>query len=257
MFAVQAPGGIEPLLLGYMGRGRCHHKVAKLLMSTIPKLTRRMVGWGVSPAISPDDIPRGVTIGFSLWMLVWVPVTYWAYGPQNFLWLCNVAQFLILYGLWRRNRLLLSSQAGAVVLVGAIWTLDLCAGLISGGDLAVATAYMFDPELPLLPRIMSLYHTFVPLLLLWVLLRTGYDRRGPWLQSMIGIVVIMGSWLFAEPERNINWLHRPFGFEQVWLPEPVFVMLSIVLYPLLLYWPGHKLVLWLLRQLRRHTGLAG
>jgi hypothetical protein len=181
--------------------------------------------------------------GFSAWMAFWVPVILWAYGPQNFLWICNLAQFLILYALWRGDALVLSSQAGTVCLVGVVWTLDFVLALATGGRSATFTAYMFDPQLPLLARLSSLYHVGLPVFVLWQLRRSGYDRRGPWLQCVIGAVAVVGGWLFTEPHRNINWVHAPFGLEQAWMPEPWYVALLVLAYPVLLYWPGHGLVL--------------
>jgi hypothetical protein len=184
-------------------------------------------------------------------MAFWVTVILWAYGPQNFLWICNLAQFLILYALWRGDRLILSSQAGTVCLVGMVWTADLALALATGGGSATFTAYMFNPELPLLARGTSLYHVALPIFVLWLLRRTGYDRRGPWLQCAIGAVAVVSGWLLTEPHRNINWVHAPFEIEQVWLPAWLYVVLLLVLYPMLLYAPGHALVLLALRRFRR------
>lgn len=187
-------------------------------------------------------------------MLFWVPVILWSYGPQNFLWLCNIAQFIILYALWTRSRLLLSSQAGTVLLVGLFWTPDFLLGLASGGAWANFTDYMFDPELPLLARATSLYHIFLPVLVVWALIRLGYDRRGPWLQTGIGLAALPTTYFLTDPERNINWLWEPMGVEQVWLPDPVFLGLLMAAYPVLVFWPGHGLVLLCLRVVRRRQG---
>ena len=200
-------------------------------------------------------IPSAVAWAFSAWVLAWAAVVLWAYGPQNFLWLCNLAQFLVLYALWRDDRLVLSSQAGVVCLVGMVWTADFMLGLGTGGRGARITAYMFDPNLPLLARASSLYHAGLPVFMLWLLSRVGYDRRGPWLQCAIGAVAVVAGWLLTEPYRNINWVHAPFGIDQVWLPPPLYVALLPLLYPLLLYLPGHYLVLGMLRMhraLRHH-----
>lgn len=185
---------------------------------------------------------------FTVWMVFWVPVILWSYGPGNFLWTCNLAQFLILLALWTRNRLLLSSQVGTVLLVGVFWTPDFLLGLVTGGDLANFTAYMFDPDLPLLARATSLFHIFLPVLAVWLVYRVGYDRRAPWLQSAFTIAVLPLTWLLTDPERNVNWLQRPVGLEQEWLPEPAFVVVMMILYPVLLFWPGHLLTRFLLRR---------
>jgi hypothetical protein len=190
---------------------------------------------------------RAATWGFSAWMALWVPVILWAYGPQNFLWICNLAQFLILYALWSGNRLLLSSQAGTVLLVGLVWTADFLLALATAGRSASFTAYMFNPELPLLARGLSLYHTAVPVFVLWLLARAGYDHRGPWLQCGIGAATVTVGWWLTEPHRNVNWVHAPFGIEQVWMPPVLFVALSWVLYPVLVYLPGHWLVRYAVR----------
>ncbi len=192
-------------------------------------------------------IPLGAKLGFTAWMLFWVPVILWAYGPQNFFWLCNMAQFLVLYGVWSQNRLVLSSQAGVMTLVGAGWTLDFLIGLPLGDSVTGFTSFMFDETNPLLARATSLYHVGLPPFLLWLVHRVGYDRRGPWLQCGIGAAGVTGGWLFTDPERNVNLVHRVFGMEQVWMPEPLFVAFLVLLYPLIIFFPGHGLTLLVLR----------
>lgn len=187
-------------------------------------------------------IPWPARIVFTLWILLWAPVVLYHHGPQNFLWLCNIAQFLILYALWTGNRLILSSQAGIVIVVGAGWTLDLIVTLALGRSLTGFTEYMISPELALSARLISLYHIGLPLFLLWLLPRTGHDDRGWRLQCAIGAVVVIAGWLLTDPWRNINWVFHPFGMEQPPLPEPAWVLLLVVVYPLIFYLPGHWLV---------------
>jgi hypothetical protein len=199
------------------------------------------------------SLPLGVRVGFTLWLILWVSIVLWAYGPQNFLWLCNLAKFVLLYAIWRGDRLLVSSQAGIVCLVGLVWSIDFALGLLSGGRLANFTAYMFDPENPLLARATSLYHTGLPFLVFWLVCRLGYDRRGPWLQCIIGALAVIAAWRWSEPVRNINWVFAPFGVEQVWLPTPVYVLCLLFAYPLLLYFPGHYMVLFFLRTYQKRA----
>lgn len=200
---------------------------------------------------SQRGIPGTIRLTFTVWMAVWTPIILWSYGPQNFLWLCNIAQFLVLYSLWTDDRLILSSQAGTVCLIGLVWVLDFIPAIASGGATATVTAYMFNPDYPLPTRIASIYHVFLPALILTVLHHRGYDRRGVWLQCVIGGLAVIGSWLFTDEERNINWVAAPFHVEQVWMPDAAWVVVMLVLYPLVLYFPGHGLVLWVLRRLER------
>lgn len=209
------------------------------------------------PVARSNPIPIPARVLYTAWMVVWVTIILTNQGPQNFFWLCNMAQFLILYGVWTGNRLILSSQAGMVTLVGAVWTLDFTAGVILGGSPLGFTAYMFSDELPVIARASSLYHMGVPPFVLWLLCCTGHDRRGPWLQCLIGAAGILGGWLFTEPRRNLNWVHEPLGIEQTWMPEPAFVILLLLLYPLVLFFPGDYLVRFILARLGRRGSATG
>lgn len=197
-------------------------------------------------------IPKAVKLGYTLWMLLWVPVVLWAYGPANFLWLCNVAQFLLLYAIWREDPLVVSSQAGIMTLVGGVWTLDFVVALIVGGGSPTgATGYMFDPAFPLPARLVSLFHVALPVLVVWLCHRLGHDRRGLLLEWPLAVVLTLAGWLFTDPERNINYAFAPFGIEQVWFPHGLYLaLLTLVATPLLLL-AGELLVRWLLDRLRR------
>lgn len=185
----------------------------------------------------------------TLWMLFWVPVTLSAYGPQNFLWLCNFALFLILFALWTGNRLILSSQAGTTLLIGIVWTGEILLGLATQGRLALGTSYMWDLDIPLVARLASVYHLVVPLLVYQVLRRWGYDRRGPWLQSLFGAIAIVGARLLTAAEHNVNWVHQvPLDPPPAGISGVVWVGLLLVLAPVLIYYPGHRIVLVLLRR---------
>jgi hypothetical protein len=120
-------------------------------------------------------------------MAVYVPSYAFAYGFANFLFLCNLAVILVAVGIWACSRLLLSSQAVGVLIVGVVWTVDVASRLLTGSHLVGGTEYMWDPRWPLFTRLLSLYHVILPVLLLVVLRRIGYDRRGYLLQSAIAI----------------------------------------------------------------------
>lgn len=204
-----------------------------------------------------QPLPLIARLGFSLWMLVWVPIILASQGPQNFWWLCNMAQFILLYAVWRPNRLLVSSQAGTVVLVGIVWTADLALGLAAGGEVALLTGYMFNPELPLSLRLSSLYHLWLPFFVVWLCWYGGYDGRGVWLQCAIGTAGIIGGRLWSDPARNVNFAFAPFNIEQVWLPDGVYLVVLAVGSALLVYVPGHFLVRFCLRRLPARAGRSG
>lgn len=187
-------------------------------------------------------VPLPARIAFTLWMALWVPVVLTSQGPQNFWWLCNLAQFILLYSIWTSDRLLISSQAGTVVVVGIVWTLDFAGALLIGSSPFGITTYMFNDDLPIALRATSTYHIWLPAFMIWLCRRHGYDRRGPWLQCGIGTAAIVGSWIFGEPVRNLNYTVAPFGIEQTWLPQVAYIPLLCIGTALLLYLPGHLVV---------------
>lgn len=187
-------------------------------------------------------LPLWLKLAYSLFVLLWLPIVLATAGWQNLLWLCDLANLVVLVGLWRESRLLLSSQLVATLLIGLAWTLDVLLALVTGTHWLGATAYMFDPELSLALRLGSLFHVAVPVLLLFTVARLGHDVRGWQLQSLICWAVLpLSAWL-TDPERNINWIDAPFGVTQTWLPEWLYILACMAVYPLVLYLPAEALV---------------
>lgn len=184
-------------------------------------------------------IPLSLKLAYGLWIAVWATV-YWIYsGPQNFLWLCDVANFVIALGLWWESPLLLSSQAVGVLFVQIVWAGDFFGRLLLGHHLVGGTEYMFDASKPLWLRCFSLFHLIVPPLLLWAVARLGYDRRGWRLQTALTCLLLPATFFLTDPERNINWVWKPFGKTQELLPPWGYLVALLALYPLLLYLPTH------------------
>ena len=193
-------------------------------------------------------LPPWLKLGYTLWFLVWVPVYWVENGPANFLWLCDVANLVLLAALWLESSLLFSSQAVSVLLIQCVWMIDAGTRLLAGFHPIGGTEYMFEAARPLGGRLLSLFHVFVPILLLYALWRLGHDRRGWRLQALICWLVLPASFLAGQPEENLNWLWAPFGVEQTWMPPLAFLGVCMILYPLLLYLPTDLLLTaWLRR----------
>ena len=197
------------------------------------------------PPDSRRSVPLPARLFFTAWMAFWMPVILVTSGAQNFWWLCNLAQFLLLIAVWIDGRLLISSQAGTVLVVGLVWTMDLMGALVLGSSPFGITSYMFNEELALIQRATSTYHVWLPVFVVWLVLRMGYDRRGFWLQCGIGTLAVVGSAIFGESGRNLNYTEAPFGIEQTWLPDWQFIPLLCIATALLVYLPGHLIVRWL------------
>src|ERR1700693_3434332 len=84
-----------------------------------------------------------------LWLIFWFAAYWRAWGPANFLHLCDIAVILSCIGLWTNSSFLISSQAVSSVLIDVVWTLDVAARLIFGHHLIGGTEYLFDGSTPL------------------------------------------------------------------------------------------------------------
>jgi hypothetical protein len=175
-----------------------------------------------------------------LWLLVWFPVYWHAWGAANFLHLCDVAVILTCIGLWTNSALLLSSQAVSSVVIDTLWALDVAARLLFHRHFIGGTEYLFDATCPLWIRLLSLFHVIMPVILIWSLSRLGYDRRGFRLQAAIALPVVIAS-RFVTPEKNLNFaLADPFFHRQLG-PAPVHLAITYLAVVLAVYLPTHLL----------------
>jgi hypothetical protein len=142
-------------------------------------------------------IPIWVKVAYSAFVAIVVP-SYWVtYSPWNFLYFCDIALLATGVAIWIESPLLVSMQAVAITIPQLLWVVDFLCRLIASVDITGVTAYMLDSSIPLFLRGLSLFHGWLPFFLLWLLSRLGYDRRALGLQSVVAIVVILISYLFA------------------------------------------------------------
>jgi hypothetical protein len=181
---------------------------------------------------------------YTLFVAVLVPC-YWSfYGPANFLWLCDLALLLTVVALWSRSRFLASMQLVAVFLPSLIWLADLLNRLLTGFFLTRWTHYMFRPDIPLVIRILSLYHGWLPSFLLWMVRQLGYDGRGWIAQTLLTWMVLPICFFFTDPVRALNGVFGPSGeHPQTWTAPGWWLVLMMLCYPVCVYLPSH-LVLW-------------
>jgi hypothetical protein len=177
-------------------------------------------------------------IGFTLWVAVWVPFYGSWYGPQNFLWFCDIGNFIIAAALWTESRRLFSWQAVSVLAIQLLYTVDLAVALVTGFHPIGGSEYMFVEATPLHVRLLSLFHVATPMILIWGLRRYGYDGRAFWMQSIAAWIVLPIGYLFG-PDQNLNWVWGPFDRPQRVVPPLVYLGACLVLYPALIYFPSH------------------
>lgn len=225
---------------------------------------------GSAPLDAPLErarVPLWLKLAFTAFMAVLVPVYWYCYGPTNFLYFCDVALFVTLIGIWRESRLLVSMAAVGIVAPQMLWVADFLFELC-GGRLTGMTAYMFNENLPLFLRGLSLFHGWLPFLLLYLVWRLGYDRRAlvcwtvlAWLLLIICYTLMPGLRADAasiSTPVNINYVHGMSDTAaQTWMPPLAWLGTMLVGLPLLIFLPTHfALRAWFTRKETADTTVA-
>jgi len=181
-------------------------------------------------------------IVYTLFICVLVPVYWVRYGPGNFLWFSDIALFTTAAALWLESSLLASMMAVSVLVLESVWIIDFLIGLIAGSSVIGLSAYMFDSKISLPVRALSLFHIAMPVILVWLLHRFGYDRRALIAQTVLAWIVLPASYFLTSPSQNINWVYGPGNGPQKWMPAPLYLILLMLTFPLVLYLPTHFLL---------------
>lgn len=156
----------------------------------------------------PTLIPLWVKIAYTAFMAVLLPIYLKNYGPTNFLYFCDVAAIMTVAAIWLESPLLLSAALVGIFLPQMLWVIDFLvevAGRLVGQDwhLTGMTKYMFKP--PFFLRFLSFFHFWLPFLLLWLVWRVGYDRRGVllWSAMMWVLLTVCYAWMPPpSPEKD-------------------------------------------------------
>ncbi len=180
-------------------------------------------------------IPVWLKVTYTLLVCIIVPIYWHDLGWKNFLWFSDIALISMVAALWFENRLLVSIQAVSVLFLELTWTFD----FITGGHFVGIAAYMFANELPLYILVVSgIFHLALPPLLIYSLLRLGYDRRALPLQVLIALIVLPVTYWLTEPSANINWVYG-LNEPQATLPPLIYLGLLYVGFVLVVYLPSH------------------
>lgn len=187
-------------------------------------------------------IPIWLKIAHTLFVCGLVPIYWRQYGPTNFLWFSDIALLVLVPALWFESPLLISMMALAVMLPELAWNIDYFFRLATGMSLIGLADYMFDADIPRLIRALSLFHVALPLLLIWMLHRLGYDRRALLWQTLVTAAVLPLSYVFSNPRDNVNWVYGLGEQPQTRVAGLLFVFLLMLMFPLVVYLPTHLLL---------------
>lgn len=215
------------------------------MKSTVP--TSLVVG--ETGVVLPRKIPLVAKLAVTAFLAVLLPVYLHTYGPTNFLWFCDAALLLTVAGMWRESSLLISMCCVGILVPQVLWLVDFGGQLLGFHGLGL-TAYMFDPHLSWFTRALSLFHGWLPVLLVWLLFRLGYDKRALWRWTLLAAGLLLVCYWFtppagahpANPNLPVN-LDYVWGFNnqqpQTWLNQNAYVIGWLGALWLVAYLPIH------------------
>src|SRR4051794_32627241 len=131
-----------------------------------------------------------------------------------------------------------------------LWVVDFLLGLV-GVHLTGMTDYMFAADHSLFLRSLSLFHGWLPFLLVFLVWKLGYDRRALPAWTVLAWVLILVCFFFMPPPNpdpgltpvNINYVWGMSDNEaQHWVSPGVWVAGLLIGLPLLLFTPTHFLL---------------
>jgi hypothetical protein len=187
-------------------------------------------------------IPLWIKLGYTLLVVIIVVVYTFKYPLENFLWFSDIALLATVPALWFENGFLASMMAVGTLLPEALWNASFFGQLLSGKRITGLTDYMFDPQKPLYLRALSLFHIFLPALLLWMIARLGYAPAAWLAQTALAWIVLPLCYLLTDPEQNVNWVFGLGSKPQKRISAPVYLGLLMIGFPLVLYLPTHLLL---------------
>jgi hypothetical protein len=204
--------------------------------------------------VSATRVPLWLKLAYTAFVAVLIPVYWWNYGPTNFLYFCDVAVLLTLIGIWRESSLLISMAAVGILAPQVLWVVDFAFGLC-GGHLTGMTDYMFNQNKSLFLRGLSLFHGWLPFLLLYLVWRLGYNRQALIRWTVLAWTLIVFCYVAMPGPRvdaaeiatpvNINYVHGMSDTAaQTWMPPLAWLGLLMAGMPLVICLPIHFVLRW-------------
>jgi hypothetical protein len=191
-------------------------------------------------------IPVWLKLADTAFVAVLVVIYARTWGWANFLWFSDIALILSVPALWLESPLLASMMALAVLLPDGLWIVSYFSQLLTGKRVIGLADYMFDATKPRGLRALSLFHLWLPILLLWTVTKVGYAHEALIGMTLLCWVVLLICFFFTDPNENINWAFGFGGRRQSRRSARLQLLLTMAAFPLVVYLPTHALLLALL-----------
>jgi hypothetical protein len=212
---------------------------------------------------SRKRLPLALKLALTGFVAFMIPVYWQTYGPTNFLYFCDAALFLALVAVWTEYPLPAGMAACGILIPQLLWAADFL-GTLLGHPVVNMTGYMFkQDDTTLLARRVSLFHGWLPFVLLYLVWRLGYDRRSlaAW-TALAWVLMLIGFFFLPLPPApadnpnlpvNVNYV---YGLPddrgvQTWMPQWAWLAFVMTALPVLFFIPTHFLLRLLMPKARQ------
>lgn len=191
--------------------------------------------------MSVELVPLWLKLVYAAFLAVMIPVYTLkaAAGVRNFLWFSDIALFGTALALWLESPLLASMMGVGVLLPEIVWNLSFLSWFLFRRGVPGVADYMFDPREPWYMRALSLFHVHMPVALVWLIWRLGYDERALLAQTLLAWMVLAVTYAVTEPRFNINRAFGPGRQPQRRIHPLLYLSLLMLIGPLVVYVPAH------------------
>lgn len=175
-----------------------------------------------------SNIPLVLKIIYTLFIALIIPIYWRNYGLQNFLWFSDIGLFLTFGALWLESPLLISIAVLAILPFEIGWDIDFLVQLFTGHNMLGIAHYMFESKYTFFLRALSLFHIFIQAIWIWYLLKWGYAQQAIYYAPILVCTVLVCTYLFTDPAKNINGVFMPQALHWDWMHPLVWLTILIV-----------------------------
>jgi hypothetical protein len=181
-------------------------------------------------------VPYKVKMSYYAFMAFMFPVYITHYPLINFVNLCQVHLFLVLAGFLTDKHIFISMSALGIIILQLFWCLDFICETM-GINFIGGTKYMYNSDMPLYVRILSLYHGWFPFFLIYLINHIGYNKRALYpqliLSNSVCILSYYNNYLYIN---NINMM-KDIGIFGLFIISPTILFTT---HRFLLWWDYRK-----------------
>lgn len=185
---------------------------------------------------------------FIYWFLDFLNIIFLVKKPTYALWFSSIGILMTAISLIRRNPVLIAVTFCTYFVMESVWVLDFLLRVFFQYDFLGLTDYLFEKGYSRKDFIMSMYHIFIPAVLLYAQLLTKTIYKYAWVGSVLYVTTLAAITYFITDKSDIvNCVHKTTKcsgfFSSNIAPYPYYIFILIALVTLIIYIPTNYILL--------------